>query len=168
MLALIPLSLVLREVKAGYQLGHILGKVNHHLFMDDLELYDQNKKQIDKIVSTVQIFSKDIGMKFGISTCATLIMKRGIIFSKEGIQLPNDEVIRNTEDGELYKYFGIMEADRFKNLEMKKKVGKDYFCKIKKILKSKLNSGNIMNVINLRAVALIGYGTRLIKWRKIN
>ena len=63
--------------------------------MDDLKLYDQNKKQIDIPVNIVRMFSKDIRMEFEISTCATLIMKRGIISRSEGI--PNDEFIKNIE-----------------------------------------------------------------------
>ena len=38
-IALIPLSIMLRKVKAGYDLGGNKGTVNHLLFMDDLKLY---------------------------------------------------------------------------------------------------------------------------------
>ena len=37
---------------------------------------------------------------------------------------------------------------------------------MKKILKSKLNSGNVVTVINSRAVAVIRYSAGLIKWTK--
>ena len=47
-------------------------------------------------------------------------MKR-IISRSQGIQLPNDEAIRNIEDGEGYEYLGILEADRFTKLAMKNK-----------------------------------------------
>ena len=59
-----------------------------------------------------------------------------------------------------------MEADRFKNLEMKEKVRKECFRSIKKNLKSKLNSGNVVTAINSRAVAVIRYDARLMKWTK--
>ena len=42
----------------------------------------------------------------------------------QGIQLPNDEAIRNTLDGVGYEYLGLLEADRFKKLDMKEKVTK--------------------------------------------
>ena len=84
-LALTPMSLGLRKIKAEYQLGDLWGKVNHLLFMDDWMLYRQNKKQIDTLVNIVQIFKKVIGMAFGIRKCATLIMKRYIISKSEGI-----------------------------------------------------------------------------------
>ena len=50
-------------------------------------------------------------------------------------------------------------------MEMKEKVRK-YFHGMKKILKPKLNSGNVVTVINSRAVAVIRYSAGLIKWTK--
>ena len=38
-LALIPLSLVLRKAKAAYEFSESKEKINHPLFMDDLKLY---------------------------------------------------------------------------------------------------------------------------------
>ena len=38
-LAIIPISLVLKEVKSVYQLGDLREKINHLLFLDDLKLY---------------------------------------------------------------------------------------------------------------------------------
>ena len=57
----------------------------------------------------------------------------------------------------------MLEADGFKNLIMKKKVRKMYFCWIKKILKSKLISENVVTVITSRAVAVTRYSAGLIK-----
>ena len=70
---------------------------------------------------------------------------------------------KNIEPGERYKYLGIMEADRFKNLKMKGNVRKEYFHRTKKILKSKLNSGNVVTVINSNVAAVIRYSAGLIK-----
>ena len=72
--------------------------------------------------------------------------------------------MKNIEDGERYKYLGALKAEKFKNLEMKEKVGKEYFCRIKKTQKSKLNSSNVVKEVNSRAVAVIRYGAILIKW----
>ena len=55
-LGLIPMLLILREVKAGYQLGDLRGKVNH-LFIGNLKSYDQKKKKIDTLVKAVIIVS---------------------------------------------------------------------------------------------------------------
>ncbi|XP_072169448.1 uncharacterized protein [Diadema setosum] len=76
-ISLIPLTSVLRNVSAGYDLGGNHGSLNHLLFMDDLKLFCKDEKQCDKLVQTVRLVSKDIGMDFGINKCATLVMKRG-------------------------------------------------------------------------------------------
>ena len=104
---MIPLSLVLRKVKAGYEFRGKQLKINHLLFMDDLKLFGKNEEQIDSWVSTVHIFSKDIGIEFGIKKCGMLVMKRGKIVKCNGIQLPDSEAIKSIEAGR-YKYLGIL------------------------------------------------------------
>ena len=73
------------------------------------------------------------------------------------MQLPNDEFIKTIEEVVGYKYLVITETDRFKNLEIKGKSEKRFFCRIKKILKLKLNSCNVMTALNLRAISFIRY-----------
>ena len=43
-LALIPLSLLLRNAKIAYEFSGSKEKVNHLLFMNDLKLYSHNEK----------------------------------------------------------------------------------------------------------------------------
>ena len=52
---MIPLTKIVRKAKAGYRLDDI--KVDHLLFMDDLELFAKNEKLLDRLVSAVQVFS---------------------------------------------------------------------------------------------------------------
>ena len=47
---------------------------------------------------------------------------------------------------------------------MKKKVTKEYYRRLKLILKSKLNGRNIILAINTWAVAVIRYGAGIIDW----
>ena len=46
-LALIPLSLILRKAKAGCEFSKSKEKINHLLFMDDLKLYSRSEKGLD-------------------------------------------------------------------------------------------------------------------------
>ena len=68
---MVPLTLLLRRAKAGYEWGNKGFKFNH-LFMDDLKLFVKSKNQIDSLVQTVHIVSEDIGMQFQIKKCAVL------------------------------------------------------------------------------------------------
>ena len=63
-------------------------------------------------------------------------------------------------------YFGILEADKFLGEEMKLKVSKEYSRRLKKVLKSKLNGGNLVQGVNTSAVSLLRYSAAFIIGRK--
>ena len=96
-LCMMPMSLVLRKVKAGYEWGNKEFSLNHLLFMDDLKLYGKNEKQIDSLVRTVHILSTDTGIEIEIRKCGLLILKRGKIVRHQGIELPNRETMKEVE-----------------------------------------------------------------------
>ena len=62
--------------------------------MDDLRLYVRNEKGLESLVQTVDFFSDDIDMEFGIDKCATLILKRGEITKSDRISLPDGRVMK--------------------------------------------------------------------------
>ena len=84
----------------------------------------------------------------------------------EGTEMPNNQVIKNLGEGEGYKFLGMLEADGVKHMEMKENVTREYNRRVRKILQSKLNGGNVINAINTRAVAIIRYGADIIKWTR--
>ena len=51
-ITLIPLSILLRDMKAGYMLGEVRGKINSLLFMDVLELFGKTMQEIDSGASS--------------------------------------------------------------------------------------------------------------------
>ena len=108
-LALILLSLMLRKTKAIYEFSGNKEKINHPLFMDDLKLYSDNEKELASLVQAIHIFSKDIGMKFGKKKCAILVIEKG-------------KTVKSLQEGESYKYPGILATERFLGAEMKPKV----------------------------------------------
>ena len=99
-LALIPLSLILRMVKAAYKFSESKEKINHLLFMDDLKLYIRSDKGLDSLEQTVSVFSEDVGMEFGIEKCAMLVTEKEKIVKSLGIELPDGKVIKSLQDGE--------------------------------------------------------------------
>ena len=165
-LALILLSLILRKVKAVYEFSESKEKINHLLFMNDLNVYSRSEKGLDSLVQTVHVFSEDIGMEFGIEKCATLVMEKGKILKSVGIELPDDKVIKSLQEGESYKYLGILEADTFLEEKMKLNVLKEYIRRLRKVLKSKLNGGNLACGVNVLTVSLLRYSGAFVSWRK--
>lgn len=161
---LMPLSYILNNNPTGYEFASNGQRINHLLFMDDLKLYAKSERALESLVESVRIFSKDIGMEFGIDKCAVLTMKRGKLVESHGVVLPNGEVMKGLSEDESYKYLGILEADSVKSLEMKEKVKKEYLRRVRKILESKLNGGNLMKAINTWAISLLRYSAAFIDW----
>ena len=64
-------------------------------------------------------------MVFGIEKCATLVMEKGKIVKSVSIELPDGKVIKTLEEGESYKYLGILEPDKFLEEKMKLSVSKE-------------------------------------------
>ena len=165
-LLMIPLKLVLRQAKTSYELKIGGKKINHLLFMDDLKLFAKNEDQIDSLVNAVRIFSDDIKMEFGLPKCGVLIMKRGKVFKSEVISMPNENMMKNIEEGG-YKYLGILETDGVRYEEIKDQIKKEHLRRVRNKLKSKLNGGNFVSAITSRAVSIVRYGTGIISWTKM-
>ena len=87
--------------------------MNHLLYMDDLKLYAKSEIGLESLVTTVRIFSADVGMDFGVTKCAKLVVRRGKVSEDEDIALPDGREIRSLEEGTSYKYLGILEAEEF-------------------------------------------------------
>ena len=147
-ICMIPLSLLLRKVKASYEWGRKELKLNHLLFMDDLKLFEKSGHQIDSLVQTVFTFSEDIGMELGLRKCGVVILKKRELVKFDGINLPNQEIMKEVHENG-YTYFGIPELDKIKEREMKNKVAAEYKRRLRLILNSKLNGKNKIQAINI-------------------
>ena len=143
---LVLISLILGKVKAAFNFSESKEKINHLLFTDDFKLYSRSEKGLDTLVQTVGVFSEAIGQRFGIKKRAILV-----------IELPDGKVTKSSHEGENYKYLGILETDKFLEEKMKLNVSKEYIRRIRKVLKSKLNGGNLVHGVNIWAVYLLRY-----------
>ena len=166
-IGLIPLSNILRKVNAGYQLGKGQHKkINPLLFIDDLKLYGNSKKEAKRLTHTVRIFSKDIAMKFGITKCSHVTMKAGKLVSFGGMELSSWEAISELESDKGYKYLGILEAGDIMHIEVKDKIKKEYYRRVRQLISSNLNGGNTIRAINSQSVSLVRYSAGILKWTK--
>ena len=83
--------------------------------MDDIKHFAKNeKKKMEILIHTVRIYSRDIGMGFGIEKCTILVMKSGKGQLTDGMELPNKDKIKMLAENETYKYLDILEADTIK------------------------------------------------------
>ena len=138
-------------------------KLNHFLFVDDLKLFAKSKNHIDFLVETVHIFSEDIGMQSGIKKCGLIIMERGRVIRTDGIRLPDGQQLKDIDETD-YIYLAILETDKIKEKEMKKKFSKEYLRWLRLILRLKLNERNKIMIVNTWVVSLMRYGAGILKW----
>jgi hypothetical protein len=165
--AMIPLTLLLRREKLGYQFGEEKKLINHLLFMDDLKLYARDKEDLGKLLEVVRVFSRDIRMEFGLDKCAMVEVKAGREVVCEGIELPDGQRIREVdEDG--YRYLGVLEGARFKTKEMKELVRREYLRRVRRVAGSRLNGGNLITAVNVWAVSVVRYTAGVLDWSALD
>ena len=126
---------ILRTANPEYELG--TGEmINNLLFMDNLKMYSKRESVLDCFIQTVRIFREDNGMLFWIDKGAMLLMKKMKIVKSDGIELPNEKVIKLLEERENYKYLGWLEADEVMVNKIKDKVKKKYYRRVRRVLES--------------------------------
>ena len=160
---MIPLTLLLRRERLGYQFGEEKRLINHLLFMDDLKLYARDKEDLGKLLDVVRVFSRDIRMEFGLDKCAMLELRAGRQVVCEGINLPDWQRIKEVdEDG--YRYLGVLEGASIKTKEMKELVRKEYLRRVRRVAGSRLNGGNLITAVNVWAVSVVRYTAGVLDW----
>ena len=164
-LAMNPLSELLKESGLGYKIkgGQ---QINHLLYMDDLKLYAKSERELDSLTQTVRIYSKDIGMTFGLDKCAKVTLRKGKTVAGSDLQLPSGGVIRDIGSGGAYKYLGIEENSVVEHSRMKEKTTKEYIRRTRKLLRSKLSGTNKIRAINTYAVPVLRYSAGIVDWTK--
>ena len=83
----------------------------HNFFVDDLKLFETNMNNIKCLLDIMTLFSKDIGMKFGV----------------------NDLIIKPLPTGDTYTYLGIDENITYDGPMNKARITKEYLSRVKKI-----------------------------------
>ena len=165
-IAMMPLNHILRKCIAGYKFSRSQEKVNHLMYMDDIKLFAKNEKELEILMHTVRIYSRDIGMEFGIEKCTMLAMKSGKQQLTDGMEEPNQDKIKTLAENETYKYLGILEADTIKQVQMKDTIRKEYLRRTRKLLETKLSSRNLIKGINTWPVPQVRYSGPFLKWTR--
>ena len=156
-LCLIPLTNILKRAKIGYKL---LGRlISHLLYMDDLKIYSKNAEEMERSRKLVAQFSEDICMDFGLDKCAVVHMKKGEIISS-----PLVKGIPLLASDDSYKYLGITQCDEIMQDKVKKSTKKEYFSRVRNILKSDISAKNVTSSIKAYAMPIMRYGFGILKW----
>lgn len=82
------------------------------------------KKEIDSLIQTLTLFSKDKGMQFGIDKRVLLVMRIVQVVNSKCIQLPDDRTFKSLKVEKRYKCLKVLESERVLPIEMKAKFEK--------------------------------------------
>jgi len=132
-IALMPLSYLLRDTNRGYCLRCSSLKVNHLLYLDDIKLYAKSWNELDSHL-TVSAFSKDICVSFGIEKCCVVSLHQGELVKFDNVILVSGVLICSLGAEESYRYLGIMECDSMQHQSIKQHLTREYRHRIRKIL----------------------------------
>ena len=163
-ISLIPLSRLLTRPTFGYKLHDNRKVVSHLLYMDDLKLFARSEKALNEMLTVVKEFSDDIQMQLGPEKCAKVHIKRGKREQSENILLDRETVIRDLEPGQTYRYLGMEEDSEIVKETMKRTISKEYFRRVRLVLRTELNSKNKISAISSLAVPVVEYSFGLIDW----
>ena len=162
-LSMIPLTILLKRENIGYKFGKEQKMMNHFLYMDDLKLYGKSEQELESLIDVVRVFSRDMGMEFGLDKCAVFVLKQGVKVRCEGIVLPGGQMMGEVDENG-YKYLGVLEGADIMQKEMKEKVRQKYMKRVKLVTKSKLYGGNLIKAINAWAIGVVRYSAGILDW----
>jgi hypothetical protein len=156
--------------KYGYKIGTVKTgtyKLNHLLYMDDLKLYANSKKNSDNLLAITFNFSKSIAMELGREKCKVINLDKGCLVQSEGVYIDDNEAIQDLTENENYKYLGYLQLKGLKHDIIKDKLRSQFKNRIDQILTTKLISINIIRAINTFAILLLTYSFGIVKWNEM-
>ena len=156
-LALAPIRNILKRANIGYKIGG--KKVSNLLYIDDLKCYAKDDNEMERCRALIDEFSTDIAMTFGLEKCAVVHMKKGQMKNS-----PTVEEIPILEQEESYKYLGILQNEKIMHDKSKVNAKKEFFNRVRLILKAELNAKNTTDAIKTYAMPIMRYGFGVLKW----
>ena len=109
-------------------------------------------------------FSSDIKMEFGLGKCAKATFKRKHLTSTSNIHIDNSIKIK-LEQEKTYDYPEVNEGNGIQHAAMKEKIQKEYYKRVRLVLKSELNASNRAEATYIMAVPVVTYSFNFTNWK---
>ena len=162
-MALAPLSSLLNNTNYGYTTSTCT--IYHLFYVDDLKTFGNNDQEQTSLLTIVKGFSDDIQMEFGLEKCFKATFKKGNVNTNENTQIDLDTTIQQLEQEGTYRYLGVNDGDGIQHAKMKEKIRKEYYLRIRMMIKSELNAINRMEAINTLATPVVTYSFNIVDWK---
>ena len=93
-----------------------------------------------------------------------LPLKKEKLTAATSVELDQNAVIKDLEQKEVYKYFGVDDSNRIHHKAMKEKIGKECYQRIRAFLKAEINSVYCIKAINTLVILVVMYSFSIINW----
>ena len=123
-IAMMPFNhilIVIRKCTDGCKLHKLQEKINHLMYIDDINLFVKNEKELEILIQVVSIYSD--GYRDGIwhrEMCHANNEKQKMANDGRNKTTKSRKKIRTLREKKTYKYLEILEVDTIKQVEMKK------------------------------------------------
>ena len=165
----IPLGRKLAQ-RPGYQLGprnNTGPKVAHFYFTDNLKVVESNEKDLQETNRIVTGMSQHTGMTFGVSKCAEVAYKRGIMAKEEGLHIDyNKTECLDPEDNEYYIFLGIEEGDGQLDEKAKERVIEECFKRVESLRRTELYERNVIKALNTMCMSAVRYVMNIVHFSR--
>ena len=104
--------------------------------------------------------------KWSLAKCAKATFKRGNLTNTTDLELVVNTVNKELDQEGTYKYLGMNEGDRLQHSSMKEKIRKEYYRRVRMVLKSELNASNRITAITTIATPVVIYSFNIIDWKQ--
>ena len=92
------------------------------------------------MLRTIKSFSDDIIREFGLDKCAKATFKRGRLADSSNIELDVNTIIQDLDQEGTYKYLGVREGNGVQHSQMKEKIRKKYYRRMRMELRKQTGS----------------------------
>ena len=93
------------------------------------------------------------------------IVQKGRLISTGSIELDKETTINELDQDNGYRYLGVDESDGIQHTKMKEKIRKEYYRRVRLIVRSELNGKNKIEAIDSLAIPTVQYSFGIIDWK---
>ena len=128
-------------------------------------MYGKYPDQLNGLLDTLRTFSDDIRMKFGLDKCAVAhFVNSKLSEHNTGVTVGKTETVKGLEPGQVYKYLSVEESNGIQHRTMRERLRREYFRRVKMVLRTELYGRNKVLAINGLALPVLTYSFGVIHW----
>ena len=166
-LCVAPISDALRKTE-GFRANHQAEPVTHLMFVDDLNVYTENKRSLTEVVNMVEEVSGAMGMELGLRKCALAHLVPGRKVMDGGLKMETGKEIKELEEGEVYCYLGVAQRFGADMAKTKRQVEKEYITRTREVLRSEIGVRKKVEAQNVWGVGVLRYSLGTSDWARSN